>query len=214
MEQQTSTILREACVRTYREAVQAELKGANRIELCENLSEGGTTPSYGTIAMCVKRLKIPIAVMIRPHGDLSFRCSADEVEIMVKDIEVCKQLGVEAVVFGVLTSDCQIDLPVVKRLVDVAQPLKTVFHMAFDQAKGDKEKALETLINLGITRVLTKGCTKNATEGRPALKKLVEQAKGRIGILAGGSVTSMNYKDIVDFTGVKQVHGTKIVGEL
>ena len=208
------SVLREACVNSYTEAKLAQEKGANRIELCDNLAQGGTTPSYGTIEACIKKLSIPTSVMIRPNGDWNFIYTLDEVEIMLKDIGICKNLGADGVVFGVLTKDKDIDIPIVKKLVEAARPLKVTFHMAFDNIKGDKQSALEALITLGITRVLTKGFEKNAIEGKDNLKKMVEWGKGRITIIAGGGVNSENYKEIAEYTGVKEVHGTKIVGSL
>ena len=207
-------IVLEACVNSYIEAKKAEEKGANRIELCDNLAEGGTTPSYGTIEMSVNKLSIPISVMIRPNGNMNFCHTPEEITIMLKDIKICKELKVDGIVLGVLTKEESIDIPVVKKLIEEANPLKVTFHMAFDQVKGDKQLALETLINLGVTRVLTKGFAHNAIEGKDNIKKLVEWAKDRIIIMAGGGVTNENYKELVKYTGIKEVHGTKIVGSL
>eukprot|EP00826_Nyctotherus_ovalis_P046825 TRINITY_DN5328_c0_g4_i2.p1 TRINITY_DN5328_c0_g4~~TRINITY_DN5328_c0_g4_i2.p1 ORF type:complete len:217 (-),score=35.30 TRINITY_DN5328_c0_g4_i2:150-800(-) len=207
-------LLLEACVNSFIEAKKAQDKGANRIELCDNLAEGGTTPSYGTIEMCMKKLSIPVSVMIRPNGSANFRYTPEEVDIMLTDIDICKALKADGVVFGVLDDKYDIDVDIVKKLVERTKPLKVTFHMAFDQVKGDKRLVLESLIELGIDRVLTKGFEKNAIEGKENIRKLVEWAKERIAIIAGGGVTSENYRELAEYTGVKEVHGTKIVGPL
>ena len=138
------SILLEACVGCYEEAKRAEMLGADRIELCDNLEEGGTTPSYGTIYLAKKNINIPISVIIRPRGG-NFVYSNDEFEIMKKDIIICKELGVETVVFGILNKNNTIDIDRTRELVDLAQGLKVTFHMAFDEIY-DKFKALEQLI--------------------------------------------------------------------
>jgi len=138
----------------------------------------------------------------------------EQLEIMLHDIEICKNLGVDGVVFGVLNEKSEIDVDKMKKLISAASPLKVTFHMAFDQVSGDHQKALETLISLGVTRVLTKGFAKNALEGKENLRKLVEWANGRIAVMAGGGVTDKNYKEISEYTKVKELHGTKIVGIL
>lgn len=205
-------IIKEACVGSYLEAKRASVLGAERIELCDNLKEGGTTPSYGTILMAKETLKLPINVMIRPRGG-NFIYSEDEIKIMEKDIALCREAQVNAIVIGALTADHQIDAAVVERLVKQAGELKVTFHMAFDEI-ADKKAALEQLIAYGIDCVLTKGGPGTALENRETLKALVEQAEDRIVILAGGGVTKDNYQQIVAETGVKEVHGTKIVGPL
>lgn len=205
-------MLLEACVGSYEEAKRAEEKGADRIELCDNLSEGGTTPSYGTIYLAKKNLNIPIAVIIRPRGG-DFVYSNNEFEIMRKDILICKKLGVETVVFGILNRDNTIDRERTKELVDLAEGLKVTFHMAFDEI-DNKIEALDQLISMDIHRVLTKGCKSCAEEGKFVLKELVEKSEGKITILVGGKVTYENYKELSDFIGCKEVHGSKIVGNL
>ena len=208
----TTQILREACVGSYKEAKKAEELGANRIELCENLKEGGTTPSYGTILFSKNTLNIPIAVMIRPRGG-DFLYSPDEIEIMREDILICKKIGVESVVFGFLTKDNLIDLTLLKEMVQLARPLKVVFHMAFDEIEN-KSEALKQLIECGVDRILTKGSKTNATDGINTLKKLVEEAQNKLIIVAGGGVTKDNFRKIADESKVSQCHGTKIVGPL
>ena len=192
-------MLLEACVGSYEEAKIAEEKGADRIELCDNLSEGGTTPSYGTIYLAKKKLNIPIAVIIRPRGG-DFVYSDDEFEIMKKDIMLCKEVGVETVVLGILNRDNTIDIERTRELVNLAKGLKVTFHMAFDE--------------IGVNRILTKGSKSCAEEGKFILKELVDRSKGKITILVGGKVTYENYEELSDFIGCKEVHGSKIVGSL
>jgi copper homeostasis protein len=205
-------IIKEACVGSLGEALIAQSLGASRIEYCQNLQEGGTTPSYGSLLEGKKLLSIPMMVIIRPRGG-DFVYSPAEVNIMKRDIEICKQIGVQGVVLGVLTKDGVIDRGLLQELVALAKPLAITFHMAFDVIKN-KQEALEELIALKIDRILTKGCSTNAFDGRNEIKKLVDQSRGRITILPGGGIRETNFQEIVDFTGAKEVHGTKIVGSL
>lgn len=205
-------IILEACVGNYKEGKRAFELGANRIELCDNLKEGGTTPSYGTILKCRKDLSIDINVIIRPRGG-NFIYSKEEVEIMKKDLEICKEVGVNGVVFGFLKEDNTLDYELTKEFVALAKPLSITFHMAFDEIEN-KFSALDSLIDLGIDRVLTKGGKNSANENKEVLKKLVEYAKGRIIILPGGGVNKDNFLDIKEYTGAREFHGSKIVGNL
>ena len=205
-------ILLEACVGCYKEAKKAELQGADRIELCDNLGEGGTTPSYGTIYLATQNINIPIAVIIRPRGG-DFVYSNDEFEIMKKDIIICKELGVETVVFGILNKENKIDIERTKELIDLASGLKVTFHMAFDEI-DDKFEALNQLISMNVDRVLTKGCKTCALDGKNTLKNLVEKSDNRITILVGGGVTYKNYKELSNYIGCNEMHGSKIVGTL
>ena len=205
-------ILLEACVGCYKEAKKAELQGADRIELCDNLGEGGTTLSYGTIYLATQNINIPIAVIIRPRGG-DFVYSNDEFEIMKKDIVICKELGVETVVFGILNKENKIDIERTKELIDLASGLKVTFHMAFDEI-DDKFEALNQLISMNVDRVLTKGCKTCALDGKNTLKNLVEKSDNRITILVGGGVTYKNYKELSNYIGCNEMHGSKIVGTL
>ena len=204
----------EACVGSFKEAKKAQELGANRIELCENLKEGGTTPSYGTISYCKKTLNIPIATMIRPRGG-DFIYNQEEIEIMKEDILICKKFGVESVVLGVLTKEKKIDCDLLKDLIQMARPMKVVFHMAFDEIE-EKEKieSLSQLVDLGVDRLLTKGCKTNALDGIKMLKNLSENCQNKIIIVAGGGITKENYQKIANETNILQYHGTKIVGIL
>ncbi|MDH8679686.1 copper homeostasis protein CutC [Fusibacter bizertensis] len=204
--------IREACVGSFKESKIAADKGADRFELCENLAEGGTTPSYGTISLVHHKIGIPTLVMIRPRGG-DFVYSQEEIDIMKLDIEMCKQIGVSGVVFGVLTPENLLDIQTMKTLVEIAKPLQITCHMAFDDIENQAE-ALEYLIELGIDRVLTKGGKHSAMDNTDHLAKLVKQADDRIIIVAGGGVDASNYEVIMDKTGTTEVHGTKIVGLL
>lgn len=202
-------IIFEACVGNITEALEAEKRGASRIELCDNLMEGGTTPSFGTITLAKEKLSVPFMVIIRPRGG-DFYYSYEEFEVMKKDIELCKNLGVYGVVLGLLDKENKIDIERTKELVDMAKPMKVTFHMAFDEI-DDKDNALESLMDLGVDRVLTKGCKTKALDGIEILKRLNEKSNGKIEILPGGGVTKENFNYLVEKTGVKEVHGTKIV---
>ncbi|HLR36179.1 MAG TPA: copper homeostasis protein CutC [Tissierellales bacterium] len=205
-------IIREACVGNYKEAKRAYELGADRIELCDNLMEGGTTPSYGTILQAKKKLNFNIFVIIRPRGG-NFVYTEEEISIMEKDIELCKKVEVDGVVFGILTEDNKIDEEQNKRLIEKAEGLDITFHMAFDEIENSEE-AIDTLVRLGVSRILTKGGKDKAINNLDKLKELVECAGDDITILAGGGVTKDNYMEIINKTGIKEVHGSKIVGDL
>ncbi|MPQ42661.1 copper homeostasis protein CutC [Clostridium tarantellae] len=202
----------EACVGNYREGKKAEELGADRIELCDNLLEGGTTPSYGTILLAKKNIKCDINVIIRPRGG-NFIYSDEEFQIMKQDIQICKNIGVNGVVIGILNSKNKIDFNRTKELVDLCKPLSVTFHMAFDEIE-DKKEAIEELISLGINRILTKGGTESAFHNIKTLKDLVEYAGKKIIILPGGGVNKYNYKKLAEEILAQEYHGSKIVGEL
>ena len=180
----------EACIGTLQSGIEAEKGGANRVELCDNLAEGGTTPSAALIQMTKERLKIPAAVMIRPrHGD--FLYSDLEFEIMKKDIEFCKTVGVEAVVFGLLTPDGQIDCQRTMRLVESAGNMQVCFHRAVDLSR-DYFEAIEQIINCGCTRILTSGGANKAVEGFENIRKAQELYGNKIEIMVGSGINAEN----------------------
>ena len=199
-------ILVEACVDSVESALAAGRGGAHRMELCANLIEGGTTPSAGTLAVCRARLEIPIFVLIRPRGG-DFLYSAAELAVMLEDIGRAKEAGAHGVVTGVLRADGEIDTDRTRQLVAAARPLRVTFHRAFDVSR-DAGRALETLIALGVDRVLTSGQAATAPEGAETIARLVRQAAGRIAVLPGGGVTADNVADLVRATGVSEVHLT------
>lgn len=198
----------EACVGNYQEAIEAVKRGASRIELCDNLLEGGTTPSYGTIIKTRRDVLIPIMVMIRPRGG-NFCFNKDEVEIMMEDIKQCKAIGVDGVVIGALIDD-EIDVNTIQLLVEMAKPLSVTFHMAFDEL-ADPFKGIDILKTLGVDRILTRGKSDDAFKGKELIKRFVKYAKDEMIIMPGKGITVENRDELVEFLNVNEVHGTKIV---
>lgn len=198
----------EACVGSYKEAIIAEKNGADRIELCDNLIEDGTTPSYGTIKKTVETVKIPVMVIIRPRGG-EFSFTNEEVEIMKYDIKMCKELGAYGVVIGAI-KDGKVDKDTIKKLIEVAKPMAITFHMAFDEIE-DKNKAIDELIEIGVDKILTRGGKENAVEGKDIIKKLVKYANGRVSIMPGKGINKENRDFILDYTGAFEIHGSRIV---
>ena len=203
-----SPVILEACVGSYSEAVIAIKNGANRIELCENLYEGGTTPSYGTIKK-IRELAIPSFVMIRPRGG-NFVYSCDEIEIMKEDIKICKELGVLGVVFGVLTEDNKIDYKLLEELVTLAKPMSVTFHKAIDEIENPENEILN-LAKLGVDRILTSGKKATAHEGALLLNSLIKIAEDKIKIIVCGGVTKDNFNYINNLIPNTEYHGKKIV---
>lgn len=197
-------ILLEACVDSVASAVAADAGGADRLELCDNLVEGGTTPSAGMIARCVERVAIPVFVMIRPRGG-DFLYDPDELLVMERDIRVAADAGAAGVVFGALTPDGTIDADVIRRLTVGARPLSVTVHRAFDLTR-DLHRSLDVLLELNIDRVLTSGGAPSAVEGAGTIAQLVAAGGGRIAVMAGGGVRPSNVGDLVRRTGVREVH--------
>lgn len=185
-------------------ALAAERGGAGRLELCDALFDGGTTPSAGMIAACRERVSIPLFVIIRPRGG-GFVYSEPELDVIRRDIVAARGLGADGVVIGVLRSDGSIDEDQTRSLVGVAGDLPVTFHRAFDFAP-DPGAGMETLISAGITRVLTSGGAPTARDGVAALASLVKQASDRLVVMAGGGVREENVKEIVANSGVREVH--------
>jgi len=196
--------LLEICLDSVESAVNAEHGGADRVELCAGLPEGGTTPSAGMIAAVRKSIKIGLQVMIRPRGG-DFCYSADEFSIMQRDILIAKQLGANGVVFGLLTLEGRIDKPRMQQLVELSRPLKVTCHRAFDMT-ANLPQALEDLIELRVDRVLTSGSQRSAIDAMPTLKQLVQNAEGQIQVMACGEISISNVKAVVNYTGVGEIH--------
>ncbi|MEO8763323.1 MAG: copper homeostasis protein CutC [Ginsengibacter sp.] len=191
---------------TIESCITAQAGGAQRIELCDNPLEGGTTPSYGFIAAARKKLSIELYVMIRPRGG-DFFYSNDEFEIMKADIEICKQLGCDGVVFGLLNRDGEVDKKRCLQLVDLAYPLGVTFHRAFDRAK-DPYRALEDIIETGFERILTSGQCPKSIDGMEILKELNMLANDRIIIMPGSGVNAANILLIAEITGARELHSS------
>lgn len=194
----------EICVFNTATAIAAAAAGADRIELCENYANGGTTPSYGYLRTTRESVSIPIFPMIRPRGG-DYYHRPEEIEIIQKDILLCKELGFEGVVIGLLNIDGTIDKENTARLVEAAYPLDVTFHRAFDRCK-DPLEALETIIACGCTRILTSGQQPKAPDGKELIKTLVDQADGRIIIMPGSGINSSNIEMMRSFTGATEFH--------
>lgn len=194
----------EICTPSFTSVLEAQTGGADRIELCQNLELGGTTPSFALLKLTREVLNIPIAVLIRPRGG-DFIYTPDDQQVMKKDIEFCRQLGVEAVVVGALTAQGSLDETLCRRFVDLAYPLDVVFHRAIDKCL-DPLEALHQLIDWGYQRILTSGQAQQAPEGRTLIQSMVLEAGGRITIMAGGGLTPDNLADFIRYTQVTDVH--------
>lgn len=194
----------EACVDSVESALAAESGGASRVELCDNLLEGGTTPGAGAIAAARARLRIPLHVMIRPRGG-DFCYSDAEFDAMQHDIAMAKELGAAGLVFGVLRPDGTVDVERTRALIALARPLSVTFHRAFD-VTPDAFEALEALIELGVDRILTSGQAPSVTDGLPMITELVTRAGSRIVIMACGGVDERNIAQVVRQTHVRELH--------
>jgi copper homeostasis protein len=194
----------EICVDSAAGAFAAERGGADRVELCDNLLEGGTTPSAGCIKVARRGLKIGLQVIIRPRGG-DFLYDAHELDVMREDIRLAKELGADGVVLGCLTATGDIDVTRTGELVSLARPMNVTFHRAFDMCR-DPRQGLEDLIRLGVHRVLTSGQEASCLEGLETLTALRSQAGARIIILPGGGITPRNVRKIVQATGASEVH--------
>lgn len=203
-----SDITVEICVDSVESAVAAQAGGAHRVELCDNLMEGGTTPSAGAIEVARRLLNIKLHIIIRPRGG-DFLYSDTEFEIMKHDTEAAKTLGVDGVVIGILDACGDIDIARTKELVSLARPMSVTFHRAFDVCR-DPLKAIDGLAELGIDRILTSGQEATAVEGMELIADLVKHAGDRITIMACGNLNERNINKVVATTGVKEVHFTAI----
>jgi copper homeostasis protein len=194
----------EVCVDSVEGARAAQAAGAQRVELCANLVEGGTTPSLGMIQLTRRTVEIGVNVIIRPRGG-DFDPSALEFEVMRQDILAAKQAGANGVVIGLLQPDGSIDVERTRALVELARPLSVTFHRAFDLCR-DADEALEALCALGVDRILTSGQKNHALEGADCIARLVQRAGQRTIILAGGGIHADNVSTLIEKTGVKEIH--------
>ncbi len=194
----------EICCANLQSALNAEAGGADRIELCDNLWEGGTTPSAGILKVVKNRIKIPVFVLVRPRGG-DFLYSVDEFTVMLEDIHVAKALGADGIVSGVLNNDGSVDCERTIQLIEAASPLPFTFHRAFDFCKNPDE-ALEDIIMCGAQRILTSGCSNSVTDGIGIISKLNKLANGRIIIIPGGGINSENIVKIRKESGCREFH--------
>lgn len=194
----------EICVDSVAGAMAAERGGADRVELCDNLLEGGTTPSGGAIKLARQNLRIGLQIIIRPRGG-DFLYTDLELAVMHEDVRLAKALGADGVVVGCLTPAGDIDVPRTAAFIAMARPLNVTFHRAFDMCR-DPRQALEDLVTLGIDRVLTSGQEASVLEGLDLICALEKQAAGRIIVMPGGGLTPRNIRKIVDLSRVTEVH--------
>ncbi|MHC1703644.1 MAG: copper homeostasis protein CutC [Tenuifilaceae bacterium] len=196
-------LILEICSNSLQSAINAQQAGAHRIELCENLEQGGTTPSYGLLTLARKNLTIKINVLIRPRpGD--FLYSDHEFDIIKEDIKICKQLGVDGIVCGILLSSGDVDVVRTKALVELAKPTSFTFHRAFDFT-NDPFKALEDIISTGADRILTSGQQPTAIQGEHLIRELVRLSNNRIVIMPGSGVNADNIEYLIE-TGATEFH--------
>ncbi|WP_308575614.1 copper homeostasis protein CutC [uncultured Fusobacterium sp.] len=202
-------MIKEACVESLIDAIEAEKRGADRIELCDNLSQGGTTPSYGTIKLALSTLKIPVFPIIRPRGG-DFYYTPAEIEVIKEDIKICKSLGAKGVVLGILTADKKIDFKTLAEFMELAKPMEVTFHKAIDELK-DPTLVIDELINLGVKRILSSGTKPTALEGKDILNKMIEKAGDRLTIVVAGKVTKEILPEVSSLIPAKEYHGKVIV---
>ena len=206
----------EFCAENVTLLEKAMQAGARRIELCDNLTVGGTTPSYGVTKAAVElaaNYDTTIMTMIRPRGG-DFVYNELEIAIMLEDIRLAAQAGSQGVVFGVLTADKKLDKPNLEKLIAASKGMEIVFHMAFDELSDDDQlEAIDWLSQAGVTRILTRaGVSGDSLEKRFAhYHRILEHAKGKIEILPGGGIDLDNRQIFIDQLGVTQLHGTKVV---
>ncbi|MEZ6117081.1 MAG: copper homeostasis protein CutC [Pirellulaceae bacterium] len=194
----------EICIDSVAGARAAHQAGADRLELCANLLEGGTTPSLGMTEAVIAAVPLPVMVMIRCRGG-DFCYSPEEVDVMRRDIQSLRQTGIRGIVIGALTPDGDVDQDVCQALVAAADGLEITFHRAFDVGRSPDEN-LESIIQLGCHRLLTSGCHSNAADGIAVIQQLVRQAEGRLSVMAGCGVSQQNVQRIIEQTGVREVH--------
>lgn len=197
-------MLLEVCAFNLQSSLIAEKVGADRVELCENPADGGTTPSYGTIKQTREKISIALYPIIRPRGG-NFLYDEEEFAIIKQDILLCKQLGCDGISTGVHKQNGEIDTDRLKRLVEWAYPMGVTCHRVFD-ATPDAFQALEDIITCGCERILTSGQKSTAPEGINMLAKLVQQADGRITIMPGAGVRSSNIETLIKGTGATEFH--------
>jgi len=198
------SMILEVVVYNIESALKAQEGGADRIELCDNPGEGGTTPSFGIIESVRQNVNLDVYVMIRPRGG-DFHYTNYEFHSMKRDIYQCQRISVDGVVFGILNADGTLDKKRCKELIDKARPLKVTCHRAFDMTR-DPFEALEDCIEVGFDRILTSGHRTTASLGADQLGELIKKSNGRIAIMPGSGVNENTVEEIVRKTGAKEIH--------
>lgn len=196
----------EICAYNYSSALIAQEAGAHRIELCDNISEGGTTPSYGSLKMCREKLNILLYPIIRPRGGHALY-NEEEFEVIKKDILLCKEIGCDGVVVGFVTEAGTVDSNRLKYITGLAYPMGVTFHRAFD-ATPDPFEALEAIIEAGCERILTSGQATTAIDGKEMIAKLVTASDSRIIIMPGAGVRASNILELQETTGATEFHSS------
>lgn len=199
----------EICAFNIQSCFTAVEFGASMIELCADPLQGGTTPSYGTLQYALEHISIPVFPMIRPRGG-NFIYDKHELEIMKKDIVLCREMGFEGIATGILKANGVTDIENLKQIVSWAHPMKVTCHKAFDSTP-DVFVALEDIINTGCTRILTSGGRKTAIEGSSILAELINLANGRIIIMPGGGIRSTNIAELAKSTGANEFHSSALI---
>ncbi len=194
----------EVCCYNLESALTAQDAGADRIELCADRHQGGTTPSYGMMEVVKKQLTIPVFVMIRPRGG-DFLYAPEEYQVMMHDIQMAKELGINGVVMGVLKPDGRINPIVMEELIDLAKPMQVTFHRAFDLTP-DPLESLHDLISLGVDRLLTSGQCTSAFDGRQVITSLIKQAEKKIIVMPGAGINESNVLELLSETGAHEFH--------
>lgn len=196
----------EICAGSVTSALAAQQGGAYRVELCDNLKDGGTTSSYGMLLLACKNLRIKLYPIIRPRGG-DFFYSDLEFEVMKADVQQCRNLGCDGVVFGILKADGEIDTKRCLELKEIAGSMGTTFHRAFDRCKNPYQ-ALEEIIKMGFERILTSGTETSAVKGALMISSLIKQAAGRISIMPGAGIRPENLRELIEQTGATEYHST------
>jgi copper homeostasis protein len=197
-------IVLEICVDSVAGAIAAQAGGANRIELCRSLHEGGLTPGKELLHAVRSEVDLPVHVMIRPRSG-NFNYVACEIDEMMREIESVQSLGADGVVLGVLNSEMEVDTKTLTRMINAASPMQVTFHRAFDISTS-LVRSLEEIIAAGADRILTSGGEQDAGAGATRLAELVPSAHGRVGIMAGGGVRLENVRELVLVSGVREIH--------
>lgn len=202
-------MLKEVYAGSFLEAKMAEKKGADRIELCDSLKEGGTTASYGIIKKCVESLNVPIFALIKPRvGDSIY--SSYEIEIMKEDIKLCKGIGVAGIVIGILKNENEIDYKTLKEFIELASPIDVTFSNAIDELE-DPIKEIKKLKEVGITRILSYGKEETALLGKDFFNKMIQKAGNDMTIIVSGRITKENFQEVSSEIRSSEYHGRKIV---